>query len=130
MTVPGGAAIGSARMQVRVFINGATPACGPVSYGEAEDYCITVVACNGCPVTLAVPGVIANGICHAAIGLSLDGIVPNANPVTFKAGTSILLEPESELQLGATFDALIGGCVPFAPPSQPAGEKQRVLVFF
>ncbi|MDN5205257.1 PKD domain-containing protein [Fulvivirgaceae bacterium BMA10] len=42
VTVPSGAASGSTRMRVRVNWNAAAPSCGNTTYGEVEDYTVTV----------------------------------------------------------------------------------------
>lgn len=59
-SVPGGAALGSYRMRVRIDWNASSPAaCGNISRGETEDYTFEVVAAPACipPTALtATPG--------------------------------------------------------------------------
>ncbi len=76
-----------------------------------------------CPNTLAISGIIASGIYQAAMLITSTGTVPNGNVVTFKAGTSIELQPEFEVELGGELEVLIETCTPLTPPA-PSGKNE------
>ncbi|MCX7649075.1 MAG: GEVED domain-containing protein, partial [Flavobacteriales bacterium] len=70
VTIPMSATLGTTRMRVRVFYLTPTPACGAVSWGEAEDYCITVSdppPCSGTPA----PGATTSSLSTACTGNTL-----------------------------------------------------------
>ena len=77
ITPPAGAAVGSTRMRVMVDWNNATPnPCRSATYGEAEDYCITVnppAFCSGTP-NGGTSSASANPVCqNNPTTLSLSG---------------------------------------------------------
>ncbi|MCB0520279.1 MAG: hypothetical protein KDD27_15175, partial [Saprospiraceae bacterium] len=55
--VPGGATLGSTRMRVRVTWNTGMAPCGVASYGETEDYCITINSAGCTPPVVTAPTV-------------------------------------------------------------------------
>ena len=72
--------------------------------------------CSACPNTLAVSGTIATGTYQAAMDLTSNGTVQNGSVVSLKAGNSVTLEANFEVQLGGVLEAVIESCVPFVPP--------------
>lgn len=60
ITVPLTSLVGVTRMRVRVFYTGATPACGLTDYGEAEDYCLNILAAAPCAGTPASSTTVAS----------------------------------------------------------------------
>lgn len=85
-TIPMTSAIGTTRMRVRVFYTGVTPACGAVDYGEAEDYCINILAAAPCGGTPAASSTVssANPACYnTAFTLSL-GTNYNSSGITYQ----------------------------------------------
>lgn len=70
---------------------------------------------TSCPSTLHVSGTIASGIYKAADEVTSDGNVPMGNTVSFRAGTSITLQPNFEVNIGGELETVIETCVPFAP---------------
>jgi len=71
---------------------------------------------TACPNTLAVPGTIASGTYQAAQEVTSNGIVENGSVVSFKAGVSIELQPDFEVQTGGELEAVIEACVPGPSP--------------
>jgi hypothetical protein len=58
ITIPAGASTGATRMRIRLTGDGETPApCGNQSYGETEDYCISISTIQCTPPTVGAPAV-------------------------------------------------------------------------
>ncbi len=80
-TIPSTSIVGVTRMRVRVFYTGATSACGAVNYGEAEDYCLNILAATPCSGPPASSTTIAssNPACYnTAFTLSLGTTYTNS----------------------------------------------------
>lgn len=67
---------------------------------------------SACPSTLAVPGIIATGTYKAAMDITSDGTVQSGSVVSFRAGNSIELLANFEVQTGGELEALIEACIP------------------
>jgi len=80
ITIPGSAVAGETRMRVRCGFNAApTDACSNLSYGETEDYIITIVAGCAAPTVSAISPANSN-IC--------EGADPGAFSLTISGGTT------------------------------------------
>ncbi len=65
-----------------------------------------------CPTAWHVSGVITSGTYQATTDLTSDGTIPAGANVTFKAATSIVLQPNFQETLGAVFTTLMQACTP------------------
>lgn len=89
---------------------------------------LTVTGSGGnCPLTLAVNNNIATGTYQADVDLTSDGTVPDGNSALFKAGTSVVLQPNFEVQPGGVLTVTMEGCIPPAtlPPQQEQGDRKE-----
>ena len=77
ITIPGGTAAGDYRMRVRAWWNNLSPdPCSNISYGEAEDYKLTVLAllpCSGTPVGGSVTVAPIAGTPGSTYGVTASG---------------------------------------------------------
>ncbi|MCB0518465.1 MAG: hypothetical protein KDD27_05985, partial [Saprospiraceae bacterium] len=66
--VPGGATLGTTRMRVRVTYTTGMAPCGVASFGETEDYCVTIEAGSSCTGTPDPGNTVssANPVCSGA----------------------------------------------------------------
>jgi hypothetical protein len=69
ITPPGGASLGDTRMRVRVRSIGTLSPCGYTTYGEVEDYNVTVVAA----------GVTISGYVETSGAVGIDGVLVSAS---------------------------------------------------
>ncbi|MEK7254778.1 MAG: LamG domain-containing protein, partial [Bacteroidota bacterium] len=78
---------------------------GPSALGEA-----TGTGC--CPTVLYVGGIITSGTYQATTEVNSGGTIPAGATVIFKGATSIVLQSNFLVTLGAIFDTLMQACTP------------------
>ena len=77
ITIPSTAVIGNTRMRViNRLLTGYAPACGPINYGQFEDYTLNIVAPPACTTPTAQP----TALVLAPSGTSLAGSFTTASP--------------------------------------------------
>ncbi|MCB0522669.1 MAG: hypothetical protein H6577_10810 [Lewinellaceae bacterium] len=100
VAVPPGATLGSTRMRVRITYTSGMAPCGESSYGETEDYCVSII--SGCtPPTVSAPTVT-----QPTCGTPTGTIVVNAT------GTGTLeysIDDGATYQASSTFSGLAAG---------------------
>ncbi len=126
ITIPGTATPGITVMRVRVRWNTAltdTAACMSYTYGETEDYAITIgggTACSGTPTagTASAPTVVCNGV---NFNLTLTGYTSGVSGITFQWQSSPTGIP-------GTYTNITGGTVPNFITSQTATTFYQCIV--
>jgi hypothetical protein len=98
ITIPGGTAAGDYRMRVRAWWNNLSPdPCSNISYGEAEDYKLTVLAllpCSGTPVGGSVTVAPIAGAPGSTYGVTASG---------YSSGTGLTFQWQFSTNAGATW---------------------------
>lgn len=113
-SIPLGVVSGETRMRFMLYNSSVEAnACDSFSYGETEDYIITVATPCDLPISLTSPtddysdGTVVKQT-NATI-MAANKIYPMAN-VTYKAGASVTLTSGFQVATGASFNAQVGGC--------------------
>ena len=89
IVIPSNALAGNTRMRVRLTDNGTFDSCGNTSFGQVEDYTVTIVQgvpCSGAPTAgTAVASVTEGNVCTGSINstISLNG-VSTGTGITFQ----------------------------------------------
>ncbi|MEY3368463.1 MAG: hypothetical protein RI973_1618 [Bacteroidota bacterium] len=109
--IPMTATLGTGKLRIRSSRTSALTAADgcytSLAYGETEDYDIYFY----CPDNLAVNAVLAGASVHVAdLEITSLGKILNGASVVFKAGESVILLPEFEVELGGVFQVSMESC--------------------